>query len=87
MKWNSALSIFILFWVMSAFLVMPFFVRTSQEMGEALIPGQSEGAPYQFFAARIAFWTTLLAVLSFGLYYANYVNQWLTTDMLDFTKW
>jgi predicted secreted protein len=86
MNWTSALAIFVLFWVMSAFLVMPFHVRTADEVGEALVPGQSESAPAHFKPLRIIFYTTLLAVVLFGLYYANYNAGWLTADMLDLTR-
>lgn len=86
MKWTSALAIYVLFWVMSAFVVMPFHVRTSEEAGEALVPGQAESAPHVFKPGRIAFWTTIVASIIFGAYYANYVNGWLTPDMLDFTR-
>ncbi len=86
MKWTSALAIFTLFWVMSAFLVMPFGVRTSEEAGEAKVPGQADSAPANFNPRTILLRTTLLALVSFGLYYANYVNGWLTTDMIDITQ-
>jgi predicted secreted protein len=86
MNWTSALAIFVLFWVMSAFLVMPFHVRTADEVGEALVPGQSESAPAQFRPLRIMVHTTILAVLIFSLYYANYEAGWIKTDMLDITK-
>ena len=36
MKWTSILAIYLLFWVLSAFLVMPFHVRTAQEAGGEL---------------------------------------------------
>ncbi|MFM7027419.1 MAG: DUF1467 family protein [Chakrabartia sp.] len=87
MKWTSVLAIYTLFWVLCAFVVMPFFVRTSEEMGEALVPGQAESAPHQFKALRIALWTTLISSMAFGLYYANYVNEWLTPEDFDFTRW
>lgn len=87
MKWTSALAIYALFWVMSAFLVMPFFVRTSEEVGEELVPGQAESAPHQFQPGRIAARTTLISAALFGLYYANYVNEWLTAADFDFTRW
>ncbi len=86
MKWTSILAIYCLFWVLSAFIVMPFHVRTSEEAGEALVPGQAESAPHKFPALRIVLWTTALATLSFGLYYANYVSGWITPDDLDFTR-
>jgi predicted secreted protein len=86
MKWTSALAIFTLFWVMSAFLVMPFGVRTADEVGEAKVPGQADSAPANFSARKILLRTTMVALVSFGLYYANYVNGWLTTDMIDITR-
>jgi predicted secreted protein len=86
MKWTSIVAIYLLFWVMSAFLVMPFHVRTAQEEGAELVPGQAESAPHNFRPLRIVLWTTLVSMALFGLYYANYVNQWITPDTLDFTQ-
>ena len=86
MKWTSILAIYLLFWGLSAFLVMPFHVRTSQEAGGDLVPGQAESAPHDFKPLRITLWTTLVATVLFGLYYANYVNEWLTPAMLDFSS-
>jgi predicted secreted protein len=85
MKWTSILAIFLLFWVLSAFLVMPFHVRTADETGGELVPGQAESAPHDFKPLRIVLWTTLVATLLFGLYYGNYVNGWITPEMLDFS--
>ncbi|MFM5913380.1 DUF1467 family protein [Chakrabartia godavariana] len=86
MKWTSILAIYCLFWVMSAFLVMPFHVRTAHEAGADLVPGQAESAPHEFRPLRIVLWTTLLSTILFGLYYVNYVNQWITPETLDFTR-
>jgi predicted secreted protein len=85
-KWTSALAIFILFWVMSAFIVMPFGVRTADEAGEQKVPGQADSAPANFNARKILMRTTVVAFVTFGLYYANYVNGWLTPDMIDITR-
>ena len=86
MQWTSALAIFILFWVMSAFVVMPAHIRTAEESGEPLVPGQAESAPHDFRPLRVILWTTLVAVASFALFYANYVFGWITPEMLDFTR-
>jgi predicted secreted protein len=83
MRWTSILAIYLLFWVLSAFVVMPFHVKTSEEAGEALVPGQAESAPHSFNPLRIALWTTVVATTAFGLYYANYVYGWLSPDLLD----
>ncbi len=83
MKWTSALAIYLLFWVMTAFIVMPFFVKTADETGEALVPGQAESAPVDFKPGRILAWTTVLSIAFFGLYYANYVSGWITAETFD----
>ena len=86
MRWTSIVAIFPLFWVLSAFLVMPFHVRTAQEAGADLVPGQAESAPHDFQPKPILIRTTLLSVVLFGLYYANYVFGWITADMLDYAR-
>ena len=86
MKWTSIVAIYCLFWVMSAFLVMPFGIRTHDELGTNKIPGQSHSAPGNFNPRRIMLRATILAALLFGLYYANYVNKWITVDDLDITR-
>lgn len=86
MRWTSALAIYFLFWVMSAFLVMPFGVRTADELGVERVPGQAESAPANWRPMRVAVTTTVVATLLFGLYYANYVNGWITAATLDFVN-
>jgi predicted secreted protein len=78
MKWTSALAIFLLFWVMSAFFILPFGVKSAHEMGEPLVPGQSDGAPANFDPKKILFRTTILSLILFGAYYFNYVYGWIS---------
>jgi len=84
MRWTSIIAIYALFWVLSAFLVMPFGVRTHDEAGIAKIPGQADSAPANFDAGRIARRATVVGLVLFGLYYANYVNGWIMPHDLDF---
>lgn len=84
MKLTSILAIYALFWVFCAFLVLPFGVRTHDEAGMAKIPGQAESAPANFSPKRIVLRATVLATICFALYYANYVQGWLTVQDLDF---
>ncbi len=86
MKFTSILAIYLLFWVMSAFVVLPFHVKTAQESDTPLIPGQAESAPAEFKPLRIAAWTTLIATISFGLYYANYVYGWIGGESLSMMR-
>jgi predicted secreted protein len=80
----SAVAIYFLFWFLCLFLVLPFGVRTDREQGVEPLPGNAESAPHEFRAGKIALRTTLLSMIAFGLFYANYVNGWIGTDFLDF---
>ncbi|MBB5709074.1 DUF1467 family protein [Sphingomonas xinjiangensis] len=83
MRWQSALAIYFLFWAFCVFLVLPFGVRTAHEAGGELVPGQADSAPHEFRPGRIALRTTIVATVLFGLYYLNYVNGWVSVEMLD----
>ena len=84
MRWTSMLAIYILFWVLSAFLVMPFGVKTHDEAGLDKVSGQADSAPANFAPRRIALRASILAAVLFGLYYANYVEGWIVPEDLDF---
>jgi predicted secreted protein len=86
MKPGSILAIYLLFWVMSFFLVIPFGVRTDEEAGIEGRPGHADSAPHRFSFGRAALRATVVSAVLFGLYYLNYVYGWLTADMLDWTK-
>ena len=83
MEWTSIIAIFGLFWVLSAFLVMPFGMRTVEEEGDRKVPGTVESAPAQFRPGRIALRATILALVLFGLFYANYVYGWIGLENLN----
>jgi len=87
MKWTSIIAIYALFWVLAAFLVMPFGVRTHDEMGVEKVPGQAHSAPANFKPGRLAIRATILAAVLFVLYYANFVNRWITIEDLDIAPW
>lgn len=86
MRWTSIVAIYSLFWVFAAFLVMPFGIRTHDELGLGKVDGQAHSAPGNFRPRRVAIRATILAAILFGLYYANYVNQWITIDDLDYAR-
>ncbi len=87
MKLTSIVAIYFLFWVMSAMLVLPFGVRTHQEEGVEMIPGQATSAPVRFDPRKVAKRATLLAAVLFGLYYLNYVQGWVTLKDIDITSY
>lgn len=83
MRWTSILAIYLLFWALSVFLVLPFGVRTHEEAGAERVPGQADSAPHQFDLRRFAMRTTIVSAVLFGLYYLNYVNGWITPQDVD----
>jgi predicted secreted protein len=86
MSWKTVVAIYLLFWVMSAFLVLPFEARAKGDGEGVPIPGQDRGAPAAFRPSRVMTRTTILSSLLFGLFYANYLNGWVTLDMLGVTR-
>ncbi|HEX8302300.1 DUF1467 family protein [Sphingomonas sp.] len=86
MKWQSALAIYLLFWAFSVFLVLPFGVKTSEEAGVAMVPGQAQSAPHEFDVKRVMIRTTIVASLLFGIFLANYIFGWVTTETLDWVN-
>lgn len=83
MRLQSILAIYVLFWTMSLFLVLPFGVRTTEEAGGERIPGQADSAPHRFSLGRAALRATILSAILFGLFYANYRFGWIGVGMLD----
>jgi predicted secreted protein len=83
MKWTSILAIYALFWVMSAFMCLPFGVKTHDEADIAKVPGQADSAPAHFNPKQVAGRATVVSAVLFGLFYLNYVNGWIGIEQLD----
>lgn len=83
MKLGSILAIYLLFWVLSLFVVLPFGVRTDEEAGAERVAGHADSAPHAFAFGKAALRATILASLLFGLFYANYIYGWIGVETLD----
>ena len=83
MKWSSILAIYVLFWTLSLFLVLPFGVRTPEEEGTKAGAGHAESAPHRFNLARVAVRASIVAAILTGLYVANYIFGWIRVQDLD----
>lgn len=84
MQITSIAAIYFLFWVMSAFIMLPFGVRTADEAGLEKVPGQADSAPVNFRPGRLALRATLLAAALTALFVANYDYGWITMADIDF---
>ena len=84
MKWTSVLAIYFLIFCFTAFLMLPFGVKTHEEVGAERIPGQADSAPYRFDLPRHLLRAALVACVLTALYVANYMFGWVDVDDLDF---
>lgn len=84
MNFTSIVAIYALFWVICAFVVLPFGVKTHDELGLEKTAGQADSAPGNFNPKQVVLRTTLLSAIFFGLYYANYIYGWIDRHSFDF---
>lgn len=85
MKWTSVLAIYSLLWVLAAFLVMPFGLRTPDEVKEHRVEtGHADSAPVNFRPGRIALRATILSAMMMFAFYLNYVYDWVGVQDLNF---
>jgi predicted secreted protein len=83
MRWTSILAIYILFWTLSLFRVLPFGVRTPEEEGTKAGAGHAESAPHRFDLGKVALRASIVAAVLTGLYVANYVYGWIRVEDID----
>ena len=81
MQWTSVLAIYFLFFVFSAFVLLPFGVRTHDEAGVEKIPGQADSAPVEFRAGRLLLRAAILALVvtafAVGTMFASKLAGWV----------
>ena len=84
MKFTSIVAIYFLFFAFSAFVLLPFGVRTDEEAGTRKVAGQADSAPHRFDLKRHLMKAVIVAAVLFGIYYANWTFGWITPPDLDF---
>ena len=84
MNSGSALAVYFLVFVFTAFLMLPFGMRTDEEVGAPRIAGQADSAPHRFDLKRHLLRAGLISLLLFALFYANWTQGWITAETLDF---
>lgn len=83
MRWGSMLAVYALIWVISAFAVLPFGLRTPHEAGVAPANGHATSAPVNFRPRLVVLRATVVSALVFALLYANFREGWITVSDLD----
>jgi predicted secreted protein len=84
MEWTSILAIYALFWVVSAFVLLPIGVKTHDEVGLEKVEGQADSAPANFRPGLLAKRATVLAAVLCTLYVLNYAYGWIEPEDLIF---
>lgn len=83
MAWTSMIAVYALFWVMSAFVLLPFGVKTSDEMGIEKVPGQAESAPANFQPGKVVIRATIISVVLTVLWILNWEYEWIGADAIN----
>jgi predicted secreted protein len=83
MAWTSIVAIYALFWVMSAFILLPFGVKTADEAGVAKVPGQADSAPVNFRPGKVALRATALSTALTALWVLNWEYGWVGIEAID----
>ncbi|XUU60060.1 DUF1467 family protein [Erythrobacter sp. HA6-11] len=84
MEWTSIAAIYLLVWVMTAFVSLPFGVKTADEAGIAKVPGQADSAPVNFRPGKLVLRATIIAAFLTALYVANFEYGWITVEDINF---
>lgn len=82
MKWTSIFAIYLLFWMLTLFVVLPFGVRTHDEEGTKAEIGHADSAPVNFSFGRVALRTTIVSAVLMAIFYLNYVYGWIDANMM-----
>ncbi len=87
MQWTSILAIYALFWVMATFIMLPFGVKTHDELGVEKIPGQADSAPANFKPGTVIIRGTIISAICTAAYVLNYIYGWITPEHVDVTNY
>lgn len=86
MQWTSVLAIYFLLWVTCAFFLLPFGVKTHDELGVEKVRGQADSAPANFRPRVVVLRATILAAILTALFVANFVYGWIGVEMFDISR-
>lgn len=83
MKVTSIIAVYFLIWVMTAFVMLPFGVRTADEAGVEKVPGQADSAPVNFRPGKLIIRATVIAIVLTSVFVLNFEYGWLTADDIN----
>ena len=83
MGWTGAVVMYIVFWFIALFIILPRGQKTQIEQGE-IEPGTPGGAPADINIPRKFLWATIAAAAALGLYAGVTETGLLTLQDFDF---
>jgi len=83
MKITSILAIYFLFFIMTAFVMLPFGVRTADEAGVDKVPGQADSAPVNFRPGKLLVRATVISAVLTSLFVLNFEFGWIEAEDLN----
>ena len=83
MQITSIVAIYALIWVVTAFVLLPFGIKTHDEAGIAKVLGQADSAPANFMPGRVVFRATIIAAALTTLFILNYINGWVGVEAIN----
>ena len=84
MELSSIIAIYFLFFAASAFVLLPFGVKTDEEAGTPKVAGQADSAPHRFDLKRHLVKAAIVGAILFAIYFANWTYGWVKPEDLDF---
>lgn len=84
MSLTSGIVLFAVTWFLILFMVLPLFVKSQEEAGD-VEPGTPAGAPDEPLMKRKLVWTTVGAIVVWGLLYLVIDSGVVTVD--DISRW
>jgi len=86
MSITTLIAIFFIIWWVVLFAVLPWGIHSQEESGE-IQAGTDPGAPASARMARKLLWTTLFAVIIFGVFYVLQATDVISLEkVIQFTS-
>lgn len=79
MSITGGIVLFAVFWFISLYMVLPFFVQSQEEAGE-VEPGTPAGAPSESMMKKKLLWATIVAVIAWSIVGAILEMDLITLD-------
>lgn len=83
MNITSAIVLFAVLWFLALYLILPLFVRSQEEAGE-VEPGTSAGAPDKPLMKKKLIWTTISAVVMWGIAFSIITSGLISVEDISF---